>query len=143
MSQQVIRDLNFVTASVCLGDSALGQLIGEEADGSLNLAGGEGEGALLVVAGETGTLGRELLEHIVDGRTHDTHGLLVDANFAVHLLEDTVGVDGGSHPSLGGALPSSGGNSEESLGQFIILFLIWLISSIRQSNKTLNLAFHV
>ena len=70
----------------------LGKLTGEqEAHGSLDLAGGKG--VLLVVADETGRLGGDLLEDIVDERVHDAHGLLADAGLGVHLLEDTVDVD--------------------------------------------------
>ena len=70
----------------------LRKLTGEqEAHGSLDLAGGKG--VLLVVADETGRLGGDLLEDIVDERVHDAHGLLADAGLGVHLLEDTVDVD--------------------------------------------------
>ena len=70
----------------------LGELTGEEeADGGLDLAGGEG--VLLVVADETGRLGGDLLEDIVDEGVHDAHGLLGDAGLWVHLLEDAVDVD--------------------------------------------------
>ena len=82
-----------------LGDGVLGELTGEEeADGGLDLAGGEG--VLLVVADETGRLGGDLLEDIVDEGVHDAHGLLGDAGLWVHLLEDTVDVDGESLGSL-------------------------------------------
>ena len=83
----------------------LGELTGEEeADGGLDLAGGES--VLLVVSDEAGALGSDLLEDIVDERVHDAHGSLGDAGLGVHLLEDTVDVDGeglGSS-SLGGSL---------------------------------------
>ena len=107
-----------------LSDGVLGELTGEEeADGSLDLAGGEG--VLLVVADETGRLGGDLLEDIVDEGVHDAHGLLADAGLGVHLLEDTVDVDGESlgSPSLGGSLlggglAGSGSFSGGSLGHF-------------------------
>ena len=64
----------------------------EEADGGLDLAGGES--VLLVVANEAGRLGGDLLEDVVDERVHDAHGLLGDTGLGVDLLEDAVDVDG-------------------------------------------------
>ena len=95
----------------------LGELTGEEeADGGLDLAGGEG--VLLVVANETGGLAGDLLEDVVDEGVHDAHGSLGDAGLGVHLLEDTVDVDGeglGSS-SLGSSLLGSLGGSAGSGG---------------------------
>ena len=76
----------------------------EESDGGLDLTGGES--VFLVVSDESGGLSGDLLEDIVDERVHDAHGSLGDAGLGVHLLEDTVDVDGeglGSS-SLGGSL---------------------------------------
>ena len=103
----------------------LGELTGEEeADGGLDLAGGEG--VLLVVADETGRLGGDLLEDVVDEGVHDAHGLLGDAGLWVHLLEDSVDVDGeglGSSAlgsgSLDGLAAGSGCLSGSFLGHFI------------------------
>ena len=98
-----------------LGDGVLGELTGEEeADGGLDLAGGEG--VLLVVSHEAGGLGGNLLEDVVDEGVHDGHGSLGDTGLGVHLLEDTVDVDGeglGSS-SLGGSLAGSLGGSAGS-----------------------------
>ena len=70
----------------------LGELTGEdEAHGGLDLPGGDG--GLLVVAGELGSLGGDLLEDVVDEGVHDGHGLGGDAGVGVHLLEDLVDVD--------------------------------------------------
>ena len=70
----------------------LGELTGEdEADGGLDLAGRERR--LLVVAGELGRLGGDLLEDVVDEGVHDGHRLGGDAGVGVHLLEDLVDVD--------------------------------------------------
>ena len=92
-----------------LSDGVLGELTGkEESDGSLDLAGGEG--VLLVVANESGGLGGDLLEDVVDERVHDAHGSLGDTGLGVDLLEDSVDVDGeglGSS-SLGGSLLGGG-----------------------------------
>ena len=100
-----------------LSDGVLGELTGEEeADGSLDLAGGEG--VLFVVADETGRLRGDLLEDVVDERVHDAHGSLGDTGLGVHLLEDTVDVDGeglGSS-SLGGGL--LGGSAATGSGSF-------------------------
>ena len=75
-----------------LGDGVLGELTGEdEAHGGLDLAGGHG--GLLVVAGELGRLGGDLLEDVVDEGVHDGHSLGGDAGVGVHLLEDLVDVD--------------------------------------------------
>ena len=108
-----------------LGDGVLGELTWEEeADGSLDLAGGEG--VLLVVADEAGRLGGDLLEDVVDEGVHDAHGLLGDAGLWVHLLEDSVDVDGeglGSSAlgsgSLDGLAAGSGCLSGSFLGHFI------------------------
>ena len=104
----------------------LGELTGEEeADGGLDLAGGES--VLLVVADEAGALGGDLLEDVVDERVHDAHGSLGDAGLGVHLLEDTVDVDaeGLGSPSLGGSLlgglggsAGDGSSSRGFLGHF-------------------------
>jgi hypothetical protein len=70
----------------------LGELAGEdEADGGLDLAGGDG--GLLVVARELGGLGGELLEDVVDEGVHDGHGLGRDADVGVHLLQHLEDVD--------------------------------------------------
>ena len=95
----------------------LSELTGEEeTDSSLDLAGGEG--VLLVVANKAGALTGDLLEDIVDERVHDAHGSLGDTGLGVHLLEDTVDVDGeglGSS-SLGGGL--LGGSAATGSGSF-------------------------
>ena len=70
----------------------------EEANGGLDLAGGEG--VLLVVANKAGALTGDLLENIVDERVHDAHGSLGDAGLWVHLLENSVDVDGEGFGSL-------------------------------------------
>jgi len=76
-----------------LGDGVLGQLTGEqEPDGGLDLPGGDG--GPLVVVGQTGGLGGDPLEDIVDERVHDAHGLGGDAGVGVHLLQNLVDVDG-------------------------------------------------
>ena len=82
-----------------LSDGVLGELTGEEeADGGLDLAGGES--VLLVVSDEAGALGSDLLEDIVDERVHDAHGSLGDSSVWVHLLEDSVDVDREGFASL-------------------------------------------
>ena len=78
-----------------LGDGVLGELTGEEeADGGLDLAGGEG--LALVVASELATLLGDLGLDVVDEGVHHGHGLLGDAGVGVHLLEhlEDVGVVG-------------------------------------------------
>jgi len=69
----------------------LGKLTGKEkADGGLDLAGREG--ALLVVAGQAGSLKGQALEDVVDERVQDRHATLGDTGVGVHLLEDLVDV---------------------------------------------------
>ena len=55
---------------------------------------------LLVVANKAGALSGDLLEDIVDERVHDAHGSLGDSSLWVHLLEDSVDVDGEGFGSL-------------------------------------------
>ena len=74
-----------------LGHGVLGKLTGKEkADGGLDLAGREG--ALLVVAGQTGGLKGEALEDVVDERVQDGHSALGDAGVGVNLLQHLVDV---------------------------------------------------
>ena len=95
-----------------LSDGVLGELTGEEeADGSLDLAGGEG--VLLVVADELGGLKSDLLEDVVDERVHDAHGSLGDTGVGVDLLEDSVDVH---REGLATAAAGSGGSLAGSLG---------------------------
>ena len=95
-----------------LSDGVLGEFTWqEEADGSLDLPGGEG--VLLVVSHKAGGLRGNLLEDVVDEGVHDGHGSLGDTSLGVDLLEDTVDVDGeglGSLLVVGGGLLGSGGS---------------------------------
>ena len=71
----------------------LAQLAGQvKADGSLDLA--AGDGVLLVVVGQAGSLRGDALEDVIHERVHDAHGLAGDAGVGVDLLEDLVDVDG-------------------------------------------------
>ena len=65
---------------------------------------------LLVVVDETGRLGGDFLEDIVDERVHAAHRLLAGTSPAAHLLEDTVDVKRESlnSPSLDGSLLGAG-----------------------------------
>mmetsp|Transcript_23182 Transcript_23182/g.59400 ORF Transcript_23182/g.59400 Transcript_23182/m.59400 type:complete len:219 (+) Transcript_23182:32-688(+) len=75
-----------------LGHRVLGELAGkDQAHRGLDLAGGDRR--LLVVAGELGRLGGDLLEEVVDEGVHDGHGLAGHAGVGVHLLEDLVDVN--------------------------------------------------
>ena len=70
----------------------LGELSGEdEADSRLDLA--RRDRGLLVVAGETGRLGGNAVEHVVDEGVHDGHGLGGDTSLGVDLLQHLVDVD--------------------------------------------------
>jgi len=69
----------------------LGKLTGEhEADGGLDLSGGEG--SLLVVGGELPRLRGDSVEDVVDEGVHDGHALLGDTGIGMDLLEDLVDV---------------------------------------------------
>ena len=73
-----------------LGDGVLGELSGEdEADGGLDLPGGEG--GLAVLLDEASGLSRDLVEGVVDEGVHDGHGLLGDSGVGVDLCESGVG----------------------------------------------------
>ena len=93
-----------------LGDGVLGQLAGQEqTDGGLDFAGGDGGAA--VVVGETGGLGGDALEDVVDEAVHDGHGLAGDAGVGVNLLQHLVHVDGVALlPALSALLASFAGD---------------------------------
>ena len=71
----------------------LGQLSGQqESHRSLDLPGRDGRP--LVVVGQTGRLGGDALEDVVDEAVHDRHGLAGHTGVGVDLLQDLVDVDG-------------------------------------------------
>jgi len=93
----------------------LGQFTGQEqTDSGLDLSGGDG-GALVVV-GQSGGLGGDALEDVIDERVHDGHGLGGDAGVGVDLLEDLVDVDGEALLSAVLALLLAIGNADGLLG---------------------------
>ncbi len=55
---------------------------------------------LLVVSDELGGLKSDLLENVADEGVHDVHRPLGDTSLGVHLLEDSVDVDGEGFLSL-------------------------------------------
>ena len=70
----------------------LRQLPGEDkSHGSLDLPGRDR--GLLVVAGQAGSLLRELLEDVVYETVHNSHGLAGDADIGVDLLQNFENVD--------------------------------------------------
>lgn len=81
-----------------LGDSlgafrhgVLCQLTGQDqTDRGLDLAGGDG--GLLVVGSQLGSLGGNALEDVVDKRVQDGHGTVGDTSVGVDLLQDSVDV---------------------------------------------------
>ena len=80
-----------------LTDGVLGQFTGQQkTDSGLDLSAGDGGPA--VVVGQTGSLGSDPLEDVVDKRVHDAHGLAADASVGVHLLHHFVDVDGVALP---------------------------------------------
>ena len=83
--------------------SVLGQLTGQkQTDGGLDFSAGDGRP--LVVVGQTGRLGGDPLEQIVDERVHDGHGLARYTSVGVHLLQHLVDVDGVALPPFPPAL---------------------------------------
>ena len=52
-----------------------------------------GDGVLLVVVGQAGSLVRHALKDVVDEGVHDAHGLAGDSSLGVDLLQDLVDVD--------------------------------------------------
>ena len=99
MSSDLLETASLLGAGVlghglgALGDGVLGQLSGEEEPHrGLDLPGGDG--GPLVVVGQTGGLGSDPLEDVVDEGVHDAHGLGGDTGVRVHLLQDLVDVDG-------------------------------------------------
>ena len=75
-----------------LRHSVLGQFTREQKpDGSLDLP--TGDGGALVVVGETGSLGGDTLEDVVDERVHDGHSLGGDTSVGVDLLQHLVDVN--------------------------------------------------
>ena len=76
-----------------LRDGVLGELTGEEEpDSGLDLT--RGDGGPLVVVSQTGGLGGDPLEQIIDERVHDAHGLGGDTGVRVDLFQHLVDVDG-------------------------------------------------
>ena len=74
-------------------DGVLGQFTGQQKpDGGLDLPGGDG--GPLVVVGQTGSLGSDTFEDVVDEGVHDAHGLGGDTGIGVDLLQHLVDVDG-------------------------------------------------
>lgn len=70
----------------------LGQFTGQqETDSSLDFAAGDGRP--LVVVGQTGRLGSDALEDVIDEAVHDAHGFGRDTGVGMHLLQDFVDVD--------------------------------------------------
>ena len=99
-----------------LRDGVLGELTREdEADSSLDLAGGEGR--LLGAAGELGGLEGDALEDVVDEGVQDGHASLGDADGGVDLLQHLVDVRRVGLGSLSRAL--GGGSLLGGLGSLL------------------------
>ena len=76
-----------------LTDGVLGQFSGQEQTNSC-LDFSTRDRRTTVVVSETGRLGSDTFEDVVDEAVHDAHGLRADASVWVHLLQDFVDVDG-------------------------------------------------
>lgn len=66
--------------------NAIGEWGREENVRGLDLT--RGDGGLLVVGSELGSLGGDALEDVVDERVQDGHGAVGDTSVGVDLLED-------------------------------------------------------
>ena len=108
-----------------LSDSVLDELTRkEELDCGLDLTGGDG--GLLVAVSKTAGLGSDPLKQIHVHGVEDAHGLGMDTNVGVDLLQNPLDVDGvGLLPppslllllvSLGAGVSSSGGWLSRNLG---------------------------
>ena len=76
-----------------LRDGVLRELSWEvEPDSGLDFT--AGDGVLLVVVSQTGSLGGDTLKDVAHEGVHDAHGLGGDTGVGVHLLQDLVDVDG-------------------------------------------------
>lgn len=64
----------------------------KETDSSLDFS--AGDGGPPVVVGQTGSLGSDALEDVVDEGVHDGHSLAGNTSVWVDLLQDLVDVDG-------------------------------------------------
>ena len=100
----------------------LGKFTGEEkTDCCLDFS--TGDGGLLVVVGQFGGFGGNLLEDVVHEGIHDAHGLAGDTSFGVDLLQNFVDVDRvGFLPGLSALLLFSGG-FRGFHGSFLLSFL--------------------
>jgi len=86
-----------------LTDGVLGQFSRQkQTDSGLDFS--AGDGGPTVVVGQTGGLGSDPLEDVVDKRVHDAHGLAADASVGVNLLHHLVDVDGVALPPPPAAL---------------------------------------
>lgn len=75
------------------GNGVLGQLSWkQQTDSGLNFAGRDSRA--LVVVSETGGLGGNAFEDVVDEAVHDAHGLRRHASVGMDLLQHLVDVDG-------------------------------------------------
>ena len=73
-------------------DGVFGQLTGEEEpDGGLDLPGGDG--GLLVVVSQLGSLSSDTLKHMIDKGVHDAHRLGGNPGVRMDLLQDFVDVN--------------------------------------------------
>ena len=81
-----------------------------------------GDGVLLVVVSQTGSLGGDTLKDVAHEGVHDAHGLGGDTGVGVHLLQDLVDVDGVA--LLAGLSPLLALSSGLALdGGFLLAFL--------------------
>ena len=123
-------------------DSVLSEFTGQEqTDGCLDFS--ASDGGSLVVVGQSGGLGGDSLEDVVDKAVHDGHGLAGHSGVGVHLLQDFVDVDGVGLPPPPVALLVSAAGGLCLAGGLLGSFGCWLgwhvvVSELAMRMKSTN-----
>ena len=121
---QLLGGLVLVNSLGSLRDSVLDEITTKgELDCSLDLTGGDG--GPLVDLGKTAGLGSDPLKQIVGHGVEDAHGLGMDTNVGVNLLQDPLDVDGVGFLPLPSLLLLSLGGGVSNNAEFLSSNLGW------------------